>query len=225
VSGETLRIVAGVSEILQLPYIKQSFFRPKNYVYFTHEKFSIRPPNIIYKIVKFKTNRCELGIDQFCWYAVIIVIHNDPYYDEKKPICEDLNETLGWSEIKYEKLSSEEGQNPSKFIYVCKINNKSIEGIGLTYDWHLHLGALSLFEFPDEYSEEYATKNVINEAYGELKRLTEEGSEFKVEDSRVIERPSIHDEDFDLESDADDQNLNNTLYGDLSSEIRKQTKF
>ncbi|XP_065213273.1 uncharacterized protein LOC135840580 [Planococcus citri] len=203
VSGKSLRIVAGVSGVLALPRsrsLKGLLALLDNYVYFKHQKFTIRAPHRIYKIVKYKTNDCDSSLDSsVCWHGVLIVIENSPFFQEKNRICEDRTEILKWTEIKYETSSSDVGAKPSKYIYACKINQKSIEGVGLTYKFDVIVGEFSLSMFSEEQREEIDRLS---------KKRRNEQLVLKLAVNEVLERPVIDDEDFDLKVDKDDQTIN-----------------
>ncbi|XP_065210754.1 uncharacterized protein LOC135838876 isoform X2 [Planococcus citri] len=192
ISNKPLKIIAGVNQYLQLPNKQLGI---NNYVILVKEKNILAVPKIIYKIVQLKSTKCE---DFKCWYSVLIVIHNGPYFSDQDRICEDMSESLGWDDIRYEKWSNEASK--SKFIYVCPITEKTLEKVGLVWEKNSRFEELSLLHFPHfNEANQPLESNVKEKVFKELKRLSKLNEWSKsIENNKLIERPQIDDDDFKI---------------------------
>ncbi|XP_065224368.1 uncharacterized protein LOC135848395 [Planococcus citri] len=220
VSGKPLRITAGMAGVLQLQ--NDSWIWGSNRDIYLNEDTKLRVPKIIYKVVKFESNQCK-GDAKSCWYGIVIVIHNGPYFVEKSRICEqDKSGELGWEEIRYETWSYEGPQ--SKFIYVCSISAGIFSKLGLTFKKDVPVQDLSLLRFPylDE-NNQPSWKNMKKEVFRELDRLSKTDEKLRLDDNEIIERPSIDSDKYvkSQEKSTNTNSISNDNGGDIENDRQK----
>ncbi|XP_065213985.1 uncharacterized protein LOC135841106 [Planococcus citri] len=185
-----ITILAGVQGILELPTNSEDDQSKKMITLGIND---MPVPNIIYKIIKFKTEICDKNPNsnqteneeskkpscKSTLRAMIVVIHINPYFDrETDRICEDECKNWKWDEIQYRNTA--EGRIKSKYIYCCSAMDKKVrEQLGIKYEYNneaeklntvsiddvLSLGHLPLYDYTTENFEPNDVSGLVVESY------------------------------------------------------------
>ena len=197
VLGERVLVTSGITDdVLELPIKTKlgKIFDKKTAIYLYPEKKKIPVPKIIYKIVKYRLNNCTSN--SRCWLSAIIIIHNDPSYDNTSDnrLCDDVTSRWGWNAIT-------EDPNGQKFnnIYVCgqqmQILTKLLGRMSASRE--RERSAFNLENLPVFEGDDTSVTYVYDVLFLELKKLDGNGMIRNLEKGEITVRKQNRDQEDD----------------------------
>lgn len=130
------------------------------------KKGEISVPNVIYKTIKYEVPVPDKNDDKgrlvLTTKAIIMVLHNDPYFEVKDAFCEKQNcKNWGWEEI-----------SASKYIFCCPRNEKTFKNLGLKFDGDEN-EELDLTNIPiyDSHSKTTTHTNIVKDVVDKMVKL------------------------------------------------------
>ncbi|XP_065213033.1 uncharacterized protein LOC135840429 [Planococcus citri] len=126
-----LRVISGVHGELVMP--STGFFKSKMIRIGSGSKImgggQITVPSIIYKVIKYYEDDNSDSETK----AIIILVHNDPYFDEENEVCSKSKcELLGWTKVIHEMIPV--AKRRSKYVYCCPRDKATTEKLGMPCD-------------------------------------------------------------------------------------------
>ena len=151
-----------------------------------NERFPV--PKTISKTVEYRMKDCPWD-EKYCWFSVVIVIHNDPFFNSKDKICkEEITKQWGWEEI-----TKDEQGNVHGFVYICAREIYArMKLLGITvYKTPTNSADLKLNQF---YSRPNTVENIREKVDSMFEHLKNHGDDLDEEkEGKPIELPQRDD--------------------------------